>query len=100
MIFDNNYDYILNNNNNGYNNICYDITKTQIIQTQIQINNNLAAKLRYLNTQAATATLQETSTAIAGVASQVMEEINGENPFANKFSATDKKTGYLFIKAA
>ncbi len=67
---------------------------------QIQINNNLAAKLRYLNTQAATATLQETSTAIAGVASQVMEEINGENPFANKFSATDKKTGYLFIKAA
>lgn len=40
MIFDNNYDYILNNNNNGYNNICYDITKTQIIQTQIQINNN------------------------------------------------------------
>ncbi len=67
---------------------------------QIQINNNLAAKLRYLNTQAATVTLQETSTAIAGVASQVMEEINGENPFANKFSATDKKTGYLFIKAA
>lgn len=39
MIFDNNNDYILNNNN-GYNNICYDITKTQIIQTQIQINNN------------------------------------------------------------
>lgn len=39
MIFDNNYDYILNNNN-GYNNICYDITKTQTIQTQIQINNN------------------------------------------------------------
>ena len=67
---------------------------------QIQINNNLAAKLRYLNTQAATVTLHETSTAIAGVASQVMEEINGENPFANKFSATDKKTGYLFIKAA
>lgn len=67
---------------------------------QIQINNNLAAKLKYLNTQAATATLQETSTALAGVASQVMEEINGENPFANKFSATDKKTGYLFIKAA
>lgn len=67
---------------------------------QVQINNTLAAKLKYLNTQAATATLQETSTAIAGVASQVMEEINGENPFANKFSATDKKTGYLFIKAA
>ena len=67
---------------------------------QIQINNSLAAKLKYLNTQAATTTLQETSTAIAGVASQVMEEINGENPFANKFSATDKKTGYLFIKAA
>ena len=47
MIFDNNYDYILNNNN-GYNNICYDITKTQIIQTQIQINHLvLAVQLKH-----------------------------------------------------
>ena len=37
MIFDNNYDYILNNNNNGYNNICYDITKTQILPNELSI---------------------------------------------------------------
>lgn len=67
---------------------------------QFNMNNNLAAKLKYLNTQAATTTLQETSNALAGVASQVMAEIKSENPFTNKFSATDKKAGYLFIKAA
>ena len=67
---------------------------------QVQVNNNLAAKLQFLNAKAAANTLQETSTAISGVASQVMEEIKSENPFANKFSATNKKTGYLFIKAA
>ncbi|MBR1908653.1 hypothetical protein IJ818_06930 [bacterium] len=67
---------------------------------QVQINNNLAAKLQFLNAKAAANTLQETSTAIAGVASQVIEELKSENPFANKFSATNKKTGYLFIKAA
>lgn len=39
MIFDNNYDYILNNNN-GYNNIYINTNNIQIIQTQIQINNN------------------------------------------------------------
>ena len=67
---------------------------------QVQINNNLAAKLQFLNAKAAANTLKETSTAIEGVASQVIAELKSENPFAEKFSASNKKTGYLFIKAA
>lgn len=67
---------------------------------QIQINNNLAAKLKFLNSKAAATTLKETSEAIEGVASQVIAELKSENPFAEKFTASNKKTGYLFIKAA
>lgn len=67
---------------------------------QVNVNSDLAAKLQFLNAKAAANTLQETSTAIAGVASQVIDELKSENPFANKFTASNRKTGYLFIKAA
>ena len=67
---------------------------------QVNINSNLAAKIQFLNAKAAVNNLHETSTALEGVASQVIDELKSENPFANKFTASNRKTGYLFIKAA
>lgn len=67
---------------------------------QVNVNSNLAAKIQFLNAKAAANTLQETATALEDVAGQVIDELKSENPFTNKFSASNRKTGYLFIKAA
>ena len=67
---------------------------------QVNINNDLAAKIQFLNAKAAVNNLHETSTALEDVSSQVIDELNSENPFTNKFTASNRKTGYLFIKAA